>query len=151
MSSNKKPKFIQKPYYPGGKEAFETFLKENLSYPAEALEAKVEGTIQVKLLLDHKGKVLEAKAQNKPGYGLEKEAERLSMLLRFHVEKNRGMRVTFHRTVKIPFKLPVIQTKPNPVPPKNVTSLAYHYNTTPSPKTEKKPASKGAYQITYRI
>ena len=147
-SRDKKPKFVQKPFYPGGKEAFEAFLDEHLQYPKEALVARVEATVKVQLTLNHKGKVLEAKALDKPGFGIEEEAERVGMLLRFTVGKNRGLRVTFSRTVKIPFRIPKSVPAPRP------QHINYSYRaTTPKPaqKQEKKGKSPAKVSYSYQI
>lgn len=145
MARDKKPKFLNKPFYPGGKEAFEAFLEEHLKYPDSALAARIEATLKVQLTLDHKGKVLEAQALDKPGFGLEEEAERVAMLLRFSVAKNRGLRVTFSRTVKIAFRIPKHIPAPKP------QNIAYSYRSAqPKPKQKKKQkAPKPSY--TYRI
>jgi TonB family protein len=144
VSRDKKPKFLNKPFYPGGKEAFEAFVEEHLSYPKQAIAARAEATVRVQLTLDHKGKVLDAKALDRPGLGIEEEAERLAKLLRFSVQKNRGMRVTFSKTVKIPFKLP----KHVPVP--KVQQIAYSYRAAqPKPPKDKKKPKKPAKGISY--
>jgi TonB family protein len=132
VSRDKKPKFLNKPFYPGGKEAFEAFIQEHMNYPEQAIAARSEATVRVQLTLDHKGKVIEAKALDRPGLGIEEEAERLAKLLRFSIQKNRGLRVTFSRTVKIPFRLP----KNLPAP--KVQQIAYSYRAAkPSPPKKK--------------
>ncbi len=114
--------FIKKPVYPGGNTAFRKFIKENLTYPKEALKNKIEGTIFIKYTIDHKGKVTETKVVKGIGYGCDAEAQRILKLLQFEVPKNpRRLRVTFHQKTQITFKLP--KEKANvpskPTPPKS--------------------------------
>jgi len=57
MKKERKDKdFIKAPYLEGGKAALEAFVKKELRYPKEALEAKVEGTVSVRYTVDYKGK-----------------------------------------------------------------------------------------------
>ena len=44
----KKRNFIKKSTYPGGKEALKKLIKENLKYPKEAIENKIEGNVLLK-------------------------------------------------------------------------------------------------------
>ena len=124
----------------------DAFLLENLQYPEEALAARKEATVKVQVTLDHKGKVIEAKALDRPGFGLEEEAERVASLLRFSVHKNRGMRVTFNRTVKVPFRLPAqpVQAAPQ--------GLQYSYRPAQQSSKKQSPTKKPAKtSYTYRI
>jgi hypothetical protein len=40
MENKKDPKFLKLPKYPGGKEAFQEFVKKNLKYPKERPSTK---------------------------------------------------------------------------------------------------------------
>ncbi|MFK7972484.1 MAG: TonB family protein [Bacteroidia bacterium] len=144
MSKDKKPKFLNKPFYQGGNEAFQAFIDEHLQYPEAALAARMEAQVKVQITMDHKGKVIEAKAMEKPGFGIEEEAVRVARLLRFTVNKNRGMRVTFSRTVTIPFRIPKSVPKPQ------AQRIAYSYRSSSVPKSDsKKQAPKPSKKIAY--
>jgi protein TonB len=56
-----KKDFIKKHEYPGGKEAFRKFIKENLKYPPKALENKVQGKVLLNYTIDFNGFVSEVK------------------------------------------------------------------------------------------
>jgi len=128
--------FIQRPSYPGGRAAINTLIKRELRYPEKALEAKVEGKVKVSYTLNHKGIVTSAKVLKGLGHGCDEEAIRLVNLLRFDVPKNRGVRVTFNKTITINFRLPK-QKKP---------TVNYQYNYS----SNKKSKPKNSYKITIK-
>jgi len=107
MSENKREKrFINLPQYPGGKKAFQEFIRNNLRYPKEALENRVEGAVHVKYRVDGLGKVVEVEVIHGIGYGCDEEAMRVVWLLKYNKAKNRGVRVTASMRTRINFKLP---------------------------------------------
>lgn len=148
MQKEKKDKhFIRKPHFEGGLNAMRKIIRENLRYPQEALNNKIEGTVVVKYAIDHLGKVTDAKVIAGIGHGCDEEAIRLVHLFQFQVPKNRGIRVRFHKDIHIHFRLPAKKEKPKaPSGPPAVT-----YTITPAPagpKPEEKPAS-GGYTFTF--
>jgi len=144
--NQKKKKFFNKPFYPGGNEAMDVFIKKVLTYPEAALEAKKEGTVKVKLTMDHKGKVLHAKAMNSLGYGLDEEAVRVVKLLHFKIAKNHKVKVTFHKDLNIHFKLP--PPKPKAPPQEQTAQVQYNYTYRPAKPKKEPPKRKGySYQI----
>jgi TonB family protein len=127
---------IRKPNYLGNKKTFQEFLSKNLVYPQEALEKEIRGIAHVKCEIDDKGKVLKAESIHKLGYGLDEEAERLCLLMKFENTTERGLRIKHTRTVRIPFVLPA---KP---------SIQINYQTTPA---EKKEEPKTSYTYTIKF
>ncbi len=149
MKKSKQAKnFIQRPSYPGGRAAINELIKKNLRYPKKALEAKIEGKVKVEYSLNHKGEVIRAKVVKGLGHGCDAEAIRLVHLLRFDVPKNRGVKVTFNKTITINFKLPK-QKPTKPKPAKTKTTIQYQY--TPSKPTAQKKPKKNSYQITIKM
>jgi protein TonB len=107
MQREKKEKhFLQKPTYPGGAKAMSVFLAQHLKYPAEALAQKIGGLVQVELTISHTGDVVETRIIHGLGHGCDEEAKRVGKLLRFHVPKNRGIKVRFFKKINIHFNLP---------------------------------------------
>jgi len=148
MKKSKQAKnFIQRPSYPGGRAAINELIKKEIRYPKKALEAKIEGKVRVAYSLNHKGEVIRAKVEKGLGHGCDEEAVRLVHLLRFEVPKNRGMKVTFNKTITINFKLPKQKT---PKPEIKKTAIQYQYTTSKS-STVKKNTNKNSYQITIKI
>jgi hypothetical protein len=49
------------PVFPGGMEAFSQFIATNITYPADAMENKVQGKVFVQFIVDQNGKVLASK------------------------------------------------------------------------------------------
>ena len=103
----KKPKIVHQPYYAGGTEAMTAYLQEHLAYPAEALEARVEGSVHLRYDIDHRGRVVGTEVISGIGYGCDEEAERLVRGMRFVIPKKvRGLRIQYHKTLKVNFHLP---------------------------------------------
>ncbi len=103
---NHKKKFLNLPKYPGGNAAFRAFIAANLEYPKEALEAGVEGTVQVGFEIHDDGSVDHARIIKGIGHGCDEEALRLVRLLRYEKVRNRGVRVTMTTKTTIIFRLP---------------------------------------------
>ncbi|WP_158870645.1 energy transducer TonB [Maribellus comscasis] len=99
-------KFIKLPEYPGGKEALQKYIKENLVYPKEAAANRVEGIVYLVAEINDNGDVEGIQIQKGPGYGCDEEAARLIKNIRFGGVKNRGIRLKTKKRFKIDFKLP---------------------------------------------
>lgn len=107
MQREKKDKhFIKKPYYEGGLNAMRQFITSKLSYPEEALEKKIEGTVHVRYTIDRAGQVIAAKVIAGIGYGCDEEAIRVVRLLQFVAPRNLVQNIKFHKTIQIHFRLP---------------------------------------------
>lgn len=65
--------------FPGGYEALQRFLADNLDYPEEALKKQLQGTVEIELILDQQGNIVRRRVMNiTPGMELlEAEALRL--------------------------------------------------------------------------
>lgn len=143
----KKGDILKRPEYPGGQKALRDFIAREMRYPDSALQAGVEGTVHVRYAINHKGIVGEARVLRGLGYGCDEEALRLVGLLRFHVDKTRGVRVLYHKTIQIHFRL----ANAVPPPPQPVSEVHYHITpakASPAAKAKDLPPSKPAIQIT---
>ena len=149
MPREKKGKnFIKKPIYEGGPKALRQFISQHLSYPEEALKAKVEGTVVLKYSVGHHGKVVDAKIISGLGHGCDEEAIRLVKLLQFKVPKSRGVKVLFHKDIKIHFRLP--KKKRAPAGKVEAPSIQYTYTKTEKNKTQEEGGGEGySYTINY--
>jgi len=127
MDHHKEKKFIKLPRYPGGKKAFQEFIRKNLRYPKEALKNKIEGSVYVHYRVNGLGKVIEVNVTKGLGYGCDEEAIRVVSLLKYEKAKNRGLRVTAGMRTRINFKLPK-------------ASVQFEYTSTKN-KNEKQPKS----------
>ena len=86
---SKEKHFIKQPWFEGGLKAMKQFVAENLRYPQEALEQRLEGTVSVRYDIDHKGNVVDAKIIGHAlGHGFEEEAIRLVMSITFLQEQH---------------------------------------------------------------
>jgi len=111
MRKSRKPKhFLQTPQYPGGKTAMTRFLNENLRYPKEALEQKIEGTVQAEYFVNGLGNITSVNILKGIGSGCDEEVIRLIKSLVFEKAVNRGMKSSTRKTLNINFKLPKKKT-----------------------------------------
>ena len=113
MSKPRKDAPLKMPRYRGGDDAMLAFLQDNLNYPKQALEQKIEGVVEVAFDVDSRGRVFNARVIQSLGFGCDEEVLRLVELLKFEKAYNKGRNVCLHKKVKVRFKLP--QAKPDPL------------------------------------
>ena len=153
----KKPKhFINQPTYPGGPKAMSEFIYKNLRYPKQAAAAKLEGTVLLRIEINSHGIVSDVQVLKGIGLGCDEEAARVVRLFKFDVAKNRGLRVLFHRDIRVQFKmakavpLPVLPEMPAPQGQQMV--LNYSITTTPAaPAAKKEEPKKSGGSYSYSI
>jgi TonB family protein len=139
--AKKKKTFIKKPHIDGGKEYLNKLIKENLKYPEAALENKIEGNVIIKYSVTDRGKVFDIIVEHGIGYGCDEEAVRLVKLIRHQSVKNRGLKISVGKRIKIPFRLPrKKETK--------INMVYSQQKPNPQNKEDKKPAGNS---YTYRI
>ncbi|MEM8894733.1 MAG: energy transducer TonB [Bacteroidota bacterium] len=137
--------FFKTPNYRGGNAAIKKYVTENLKYPKEAFEAKIEGTVEVAYVVDGLGKVIDAQVKTGIGHGCDEEALRLVRGLVFEKAINRGFKTNSKRNIKIHFKLPKMKRKPT------TTQISYQVvSSKPKPAPAPKPKKSG-YNITLNI
>lgn len=153
MAGHKKEKLLLKgPIYPGGQKAMLLFIQNNLCYPTEAIESKVEGTVRIRFSIDHQGKVFKSQVIGGIGHGCDEEAQRLVGLLVFIVPKVYKLRVEYHRTLNIHFKLPAQHSGQVDTPSPNPLTFQYNIISTMSTQTvEASKESEGSYHYTIQI
>lgn len=105
------------------------FVAQHLRYPAEAAAAGISGTVRLKITINSKGKVTDAKVIMSVGYGCDEEAVRVALLMPFDVPPNRKMRVTFYHNINIHFLHQSQPTAPAPEVPAPA-QVQYHYTVT---------------------
>ena len=135
MPYKKEKKFLELPRFAGGKEALSKFIRQNLQYPEEALEAGIEGKVVVGFDVDDNGNVHNAQIVHGIGHGCDEEALRIVGLLRYQKVSNRGRRVLLHSKLNIRFRLPK----------KNML------NYTIEPKAKQESTKTDSNKITYTI
>ncbi len=143
MQKHRKDKhFLKKAFYPGGREALRAFIRKELRYPAEALQAHIEGTVQVRLNIDRNGKVQKVQIIKSLGHGCDEEAIRVVKLLRFTVPprpSHKKVRLRFQKKLNIHFRLPKAKAQ----------NIQYTYTSGHSKKTTSSPLSGYHYTISW--
>jgi TonB family protein len=153
MKKERKDKdFVKAAYFEGGRAGIEAYVKKELRYPKEALEAKVEGTVSVRYTVDYKGKVIEASIIAGLGHGCDEEALRIIRSMQFRVPNDGKIKSKYSNKLHIHFRLPgspaklpsTKKTEGN----ENFTQINYHVTTSPSkPSTPAPKKSSSSYQI----
>jgi TonB family protein len=135
MNKERKDKhFLHKPLHEGGSASIKKLVIQNLQYPKEALESRVEGTVHLRYEINHKGIVTGAKIISGIGYGCDEEAVRLVKLLQFQIAKNRGVKAIFHKTISIHFKMPKQVPVKEVPPPPQLSHIEFNYTIQTTPK-----------------
>jgi protein TonB len=127
--------FIRQPQYEGGPKALKQFIADHIRYPAKALEHGIEGTVYVKYDIDHLGNVVDAKVISGIGYGCDEEAIRLVRLLKFKVERPRGLRVMYHKSLQVHFRRGTVKEE--------AKEWQINYQPAPAKEVERKEESTG--------
>jgi TonB family protein len=92
----------QMPEYSGGNNAMNAFIASNISYPQNAKENGIQGTVYVSFLVDETGAVGNAKVIRGIGNGCDEEALRVvKMMPKWKPGKQSG------KNVKVSFTLPI--------------------------------------------
>lgn len=103
---NRKKIFFKVPQIIGGNEAFKKFIEDNLVYPAEAREKRIEGIVHLNAEIDDNGNVIHIEILNGLEGGCNEEAIRLVNSIRFGAVKNKGVRLKTKKRFRIKFQLP---------------------------------------------
>ncbi|TVQ82985.1 MAG: energy transducer TonB [Bacteroidetes bacterium] len=151
MSEGKKyskpKKFLKMPHLHGGKEQLREFLKKNLTYPQQALENQIQGDVIIKYKISDNGEVSDPTIIKSLGHGCDEEAIRLVKMIKYDSVKNRGVRVTAHNRIKIPFRLP--KQKKQQI--KMVYTQKSSGDKNPKKKAEKPKSPKTTYTYTIKF
>jgi protein TonB len=96
----------QMPEFPGGREELLRYLQKNTQYPEIARTSGIEGTAQVRFVVDEEGNVSQAAIVRDPGGGCGKEALRvIKSMPRWKPGKQNGKKVKVWYTVPVRFKI----------------------------------------------
>ncbi len=141
MNDNRKEKrFIKRPEYLGGKTALEKYIKEELRYPKDAIEQKIEGVVRVWYQVDDNGKVVDTKIERSLFPSCDEEAIRLVKSFRYSRPKNMNLRVKSSFHINIHFRL------------KDITqTTTLHYTQVASPADNAKKPTQEVYTYTINI
>jgi periplasmic protein TonB len=94
------------PTYPGGEEARNKYLADNIVYPQQASENGIQGTVYVSFVIDSKGNVTNVKVLRGIGGGCDEEAVRVVKAMpQWHPAKQYGKAVRYLFNMPIYFKL----------------------------------------------
>ena len=94
------------PEFPGGEEARQRFLEQNLRYPTMAREAGIQGTVFVTFVVETDGSVTDVRVLRGIGGGCDEEAVRVvEMMPRWEPGRQRGQPVRVQFNMPIRFRL----------------------------------------------
>jgi len=97
----------QMPQFPGGRIALQRYIRDNLTYPFEALKHNVQGKVNVEFVVDKDGKLTEIRTVGtKLGYGLEEQAIKIfSSMPKWTIGKQDGIAVPVYMMIPIIFTI----------------------------------------------
>jgi TonB family protein len=100
----------EKPTFPGGGDALLKFLTENIKYPLEAKNARIEGNVVIRFIIMKDGSIKKPEVLRSIGGGCDDEALRVvnemnNMPIKWTPGKNDGRPVNVTYTLPVRFKL----------------------------------------------
>ena len=148
--------FIKQPYYKGGERELAAFMTKHLVMPESSMAMGIEGDVLLKYDIDYKGKVIDIKIISGLDEACNAEAIRVVRMLTFIVPKNpRGLKVTFHRSMRVHFRKNAVQTTanivPEPVKPAAQPSIQYRITTVTKDATHPQKEQKVTYSYTIKL
>jgi TonB family protein len=94
------------PEFPGGNEALKSYILQNLKYPVEAAQKKIEGRVVVRFLIDKKGKTGDLTILKSDNSVFDDEAKRvISSMPDWKPASQSGKTVDVYFTLPLDFKL----------------------------------------------
>ena len=94
------------PAFPGGEEALQIYLSENLKYPAIARKKNISGLVILKFLIQTDGSIADVKVVEPLGGGCDEEAIRvISLMPKWSPALSNGQEVDCIYTLRIRFVL----------------------------------------------
>jgi len=104
---------VDNPQFPGGTEAMHRFLQENIRFPAEAREQRIQGTVFVTFVVERDGRISNVRTLRGIGGGADEEAIRVvSMMPNWTPGKHED-----GRPVRVQFNMPIRFTLADETPP----------------------------------
>lgn len=101
-------KTYKAPEIKGGQKIFNKFVFENLEYPQEAIDNKIQGFVTVKITVNENGEISNPTIIKGLGYGCDEEALRLVKIIpKFNPGKQNGENSIMDSTISFRFTLPL--------------------------------------------
>lgn len=104
----------QMPQFPGGNKALMKFLEENIKYPQEAKNNRVQGRVIAQFIVNKEGAIIDPQILRSISPELDQEAIRvIKSMPKWIPGMQRGEKVAVKYTVPVTFKLPEKANNPN--------------------------------------
>jgi TonB family protein len=142
----KRKTFLRIPTFPGGKDAYQKFIKENIIYPEKALLNKVQGSVYLTYTVNNLGEIANIDITKGIGHGCDEEAIRVIRMMKYEPARNRGIKMKVEMKTKINFKLPENADNNN----KSEIQLNYS-STTAEKQNSPEPTSQAVYNYTINL
>ncbi|MDO9254566.1 MAG: energy transducer TonB [Bacteroidales bacterium] len=144
--NQKKKTFLRIPTFPGGKDAYQQFIKDNVVYPEQALSNKVEGSVYLVYTVNNIGEIMDVEVTKGIGFGCDEEAIRVIRLMKYDPARNRGVKMTVEMKTRINFKLPEVSVN------KEQSEIQLNYSSTIPQKLESpEPKSQAVYNYSINL
>lgn len=94
------------PSFPGGNARLDDYIRQNLRYPQDAINKKVQGSVFVSFIVNKDGTIRDVSVLKGPGHGTTEEALRLVQTMpNWNSGRQSGRDVTVKYNLVIPFTL----------------------------------------------
>ena len=94
------------PEFPGGEQARQKFLAQNIRYPSEAKEKNIEGTVYTSFIIEVDGTISNIQTIKGIGFGLDEEVVRVLKLMPvWRPGKQKGVPVRVKINLPVKFSL----------------------------------------------
>lgn len=104
-------KVDQMPTYIGGEKAMQEFIKENLNYPQEAQDERIEGVVYVRFIVEKDGSITDVQLVRGIAPICDKAAVAvIRKMPRWKPGKDKGKTVAVYQTVRVEFELELAKT-----------------------------------------
>lgn len=107
-STNLKPLVVAErmPAFPGGRTNMRKYIGSSINYPAEAMNAQVQGQVVIQFVVKADGSITQAKVLRGIGSGCDQEALRLVRNMpKWIPGESKGKRVPVYQTVPVTFQI----------------------------------------------
>jgi TonB family protein len=95
------------PSYPGGEARMRQFFAKKITYPNKAIDDKVEGSVDVRIRVDEKGRIVDSQVVKGIGAGCDKEVlKAINKMPKWSPAEKDGEPVAKYYLLSVAFKLP---------------------------------------------
>lgn len=98
---------FKKPQFPGGERMLKQYLSQNISYPKEAVDKRIQGKVYAEFVVEIDGTISEVKIYRGIGGGCDEETIRvIESMPKWNPAEQKGTKIRAKHALPIQFYLP---------------------------------------------